>query len=448
MDNKIPKDLRERLSLPWYLKTVLYLLLFLTRLFRRYEYPRVHDPTVENIRNGVYGVSKSMRPVVHAQKGSGLEKYFKNEQKKPKKFLPSEFIPEYTASMTFCGDLMKNDIIRNSRNTFYQNVAHEIFDDDISVANLESTLTLEKIDQTTYQYKETPQINATLDDYLAMVGHRDKQFSLFHLANNHILDRGFEGYQTTVKRLEQDGILHFGTNITPENQKSGLIYEVKGIQFGFVGFTYSLNLKPMPEDMPYLINYIPFHNPKIYPDLSPLKIQIENLRKKGCDLVVVSLHWGIEYEFFPTPRQVEIAHYLSEKGADLIVCHHPHCIQPYEFYQTDRDPDRIVPILYSLGNLSANKSNPHIVLNLISKIKIAKGSCKNEQKTFIQNIDLIPVFQHEIVPDNAEDRYLQIERLRDQVNKVHSDKEYQYYLEVMGKYADLVIGTSWRKNEE
>ena len=92
MDNKTPKDLRARLSIPWYLKIVLYILIFFSRLFNRFKYPLIHDPEMESVTVGVYNVIRSMRPGIHAQKGSGLEAYFKKQHDKPREFLPEGFI--------------------------------------------------------------------------------------------------------------------------------------------------------------------------------------------------------------------------------------------------------------------------------------------------------------------------------------------------------------------
>ena len=445
MDNKTPKDLRSRLSIPWYLKIVLYFLIFFYRLFNRFKYPLIHDPEIETTTVGVYNILRSMRPGIHAQKGSALEAYFKNQHKKVREFLPDGFIPNKQVSMSFSGDLMKNDFIGASKDKFYMNVENYMFENDISVANLESTLTSEHIEQTKYSHKTMPMINATIEDYEALRGHENKKFTIFALPNNHIMDRGMDGWETTTKKLEEDGILHFGTNKTAMAQNTGLFVEKNGIKFGFVGFTYSLNLHKMPDGMPYAVNYIRFHDPKVEPDLSLIETQIRDLKSKGCDIIVLSLHWGIEYEFYPTPRQVRIAHHLAEVGADIILCHHTHCIQPYEFYQTERDLNRMVPIVYSLGNLSANKSNPHIVLSMISRTEFAKGTLNEKEKTYIKSFDLLPVFQHEIV-DIEGTRFIQLEILKDQINLKHEDKQYGKYVRKIAEYADQVIGTDWRNN--
>jgi poly-gamma-glutamate synthesis protein (capsule biosynthesis protein) len=63
----------------------------------------------------------------------------------------------------------------------------------------------------------------------------------------------------------------------------------------------------------------------------------------NVDFIVVQLHWGMEFEMYPRPEQLEVAHHIAELGADAIIGHHPHVLQPVEVYHGK-------PILYSLGN--------------------------------------------------------------------------------------------------
>jgi poly-gamma-glutamate synthesis protein (capsule biosynthesis protein) len=78
----------------------------------------------------------------------------------------------------------------------------------------------------------------------------------------------------------------------------------------------------------------------------------------GADAVVVSLHWGVEYEPQPRPQDVELAHALADAGALVVLGHHPHVLQPVELY---RRPDgRTAVIAYSLGNFVANQSRKYV----------------------------------------------------------------------------------------
>jgi hypothetical protein len=162
---------------------------------------------------------------------------------------------------------------------------------------------------------------------------------------------------------------------------------------------------------------------------------------KNCDFIIVSIHWGMEFEFYPRQDQVDIAHYLIECGADAIISHHTHNIQPYEFYQTRRYPHRKAPIFYGLGNLSSLSSAPHRALSLITNLKVIKGHVNGHQKTLVARANVTPVLQVEY--DCNEKPYLQIEKLNDLIKSARS-KGRSEYVKKSEQYADLVIGRSWR----
>jgi poly-gamma-glutamate synthesis protein (capsule biosynthesis protein) len=122
---------------------------------------------------------------------------------------------------------------------------------------------------------------------------------LVHLANNHILDCGEEGIQTTLKYLKKDNIYQIGINETAEDQMKPSITEVKGFRIGWVAHTYDIDSMPFPDGKPYIVNITPFHmEPK--PDLSLIEKQIKVCRNAGCDFVVLSLHWGLSLNFIRT----------------------------------------------------------------------------------------------------------------------------------------------------
>ena len=77
-----------------------------------------------------------------------------------------------------------------------------------------------------------------------------------------------------------------------------------------------------------------------------------------CDLLVVSVHWGIEYATAPRPEDVDMAHKMMEAGATVIVGAHPHVLQPIETYKTQDGRDTV--IFYSLGNFLSNQSRSYV----------------------------------------------------------------------------------------
>ena len=143
-------------------------------------------------------------------------------------------------------------------------------------------------------------------------------------ANNHAMDFFDEGYVDTIAALDEYEIPHFGTLYpgTKRAQDRLGIYEVKGVKIGAVGFSY-------PQDS----------------DVKKISARIEQLRQEGCDLVIVSLHWGREVQNTPQSWQFTYARKLIDAGADVIWGHHPHILQQVQFYNGK-------PIFYSTGNFT------------------------------------------------------------------------------------------------
>ncbi len=458
MKGHIPRDIRDRLELPWALDKLLKFLLKIVEWRNMYEYPMDHDPDEKTISRGLYGVWKCAHPVLKAAKGSGLEDYFSKQKYATVEFLPEGFEKKKEVRLSAVGDLMKNLGTKHSRDKLYEFVEEKIFGADYSVANLESLLTKKRIKQIKYDHRGGPSINSTLEDYRALIEHEGTKFDAVCLCNNHTWDQGEEGFFTTLNQLEKDEIKYFGVNEHLEDSEKCLIEEIEGLKIGFIGFTYGLNLNDPPEEQKFRINKLAFHSKKFKGDLSPIKRQMDYCNGKNCDFVILTLHWGLEYEFYPTPKQVEIAHELAEYGADLIISHHTHNIQPFEIYEVTRDIGRKVPIFYGLGNLTSNKSAAHVVLNLIANFTLAKGKItlpdnedaedNKKEISYVQDINLTPVFQREFelpTENEAENAqiYVQIEKLSEALRKDIEDPELKKYLATMKQYADQTIGEAW-----
>lgn len=449
MNYKVPRDARANLQISIIKQILLNSVILAEKIFKFWEYPFIHNPEKMGIKGSLYWVNKTINPVRRAQKGTDIERFFlKNQQMLYNNVLAHQMSENFKVinqiKCSAVGDLMKTNGIENSGDKFYENVANQIFDVDLSIANLESPLTSTKIEETIFREGEMPKINATLEQYMAVTRHKNKKFTVLHTANNHILDNGLEGINTTHDQIEKDGFKYFGTNRTAEAQKQGLIISKNGIRIGLIGFTYSLNLRDFPSGHEYLVNTIPFHNLNNDNDLSPIQTQIDYLRTHKVDFIIVLLHWGMEYEFYPTAKQIWQAHTIGEMGADMIISHHAHCIQPFEFYHPKRDSNRIIPILYGLGNPTAIISVPHAILNLISNFTIVKGVDGNEEKTYIKSLKLTPVFQSEHISDSG--NFLTVERLSDYINKSIPNKRMETDVKKMFDYASQVLGANWTIN--
>ena len=243
---------------------------------------------------------------------------------------PAAQAQQETLTLSFVGDCSMGEMIENrGKEGSYTNVLdtkgfdwpfslvrHVLEEDDFTFANNEVVYTTRK----KHQEKRFNLIAAP--EYAAVYHHTG--IDAVNTANNHALDFFMEGYDDSLAVLDGEGIAHFGT-LYPgtKRQRDQLgIYEVKGIKIGAMGFSY-------PQDT----------------DLKHIKNRIETLRAEGCDLVIVSLHWGREVQFTPESWQFTYARKVIDQGADVIWGHHPHVLQPVQFYKGK-------PIFYSTGNFT------------------------------------------------------------------------------------------------
>jgi poly-gamma-glutamate capsule biosynthesis protein CapA/YwtB (metallophosphatase superfamily) len=152
------------------------------------------------------------------------------------------------------------------------------------------------------------------------------------IANNHSRDCGPRGVEFTPYWLTTHGILPVGSGTSEAWTHAGVILMRNGIRFGFLGYTYDQNNGNWRDNDPRIA----------LADTTRLIQDVRALRKR-CDVVIVSMHHGIEYKIKPTKAQIEFAHAAIDAGASLVIGHHPHVIQPAEIYHRG-------VVFYSLGN--------------------------------------------------------------------------------------------------
>jgi len=398
------------------------------------------DP--HNIPFCAYYTFKSVSPIKEPVEGHGIKERLARFRKVRFDLAPPGFKVEKRYRLSAVGDLMFAKYAEESKDRLYQYVEDLIFGADYAYANLESTISPGVPgDFILGKQGDTPYINITVSQYEALVKHRQKQFSIVQIANNHILDCGEEGIALTIGQLKADRIDYIGVYETEAQSRSVKTTLLDGIKIGWIGHTYGVNFKPVPKDKPWVCDVTPFHIEKS-PDISRIERQITDARKAGCDLVFVTLHWGYEHELYPHPDQFKWAARFAELGADAIICHHPHVIQPVEIIQLKNDPGRSVPVLYSLGNLTPGYGSAATVLSLIANLTISRGQLKGEQRTLITGLQVTPVaFMGE--KDNDRD-FAAIVPLALLVNS-DLDGETREYVDQIVEIADLLLGQEWRK---
>ena len=188
---------------------------------------------------------------------------------------------------------------------FFQNVLPIFEKDDLTMVNLEGTLTTrgERQDKT-FAFRGDPAYVSILTA---------GSVEAVTLANNHSLDYGEVSLADTKETLDQVGVWWV------ENLHTR-VEEVDGVKVGMIGL-YDLN----------------------YSAMDVLPKAMEQVKSQGAELIVVQAHWGIEGQSVPTARQKEVAYAAIDGGADLVIGHHPHVLQGLEEYKGKM-------IVYSLGN--------------------------------------------------------------------------------------------------
>lgn len=399
------------------------------------------DPTCpDSLAHWLY---KSINPVTRGMQGGAIdvEKLLLPFKATTFDLLPLGGVGDTFMTMSVSGDLMSTPGIEDAVECLFHDVDDLIFGADIAYANLESTLTSSEVGPTEFSAESTPKINLTPAQYDTVTSHKGRRFDVLHLANNHILDCGEEGVRTTLVRLAQDGTAQVGVNATLDEALAPRITQHGDLRIGWVAHTFSVNFKPFPEGKPWMVNMTPFHL-EADPDTSAIEAQVRACRQAGCDLVFVALHWGLEFELYPHPQQVEWAHRFAEAGADAVIGHHPHVPQPVEIYRPASDPDRAVPILYSLGNLSTLMSHPAMAMSLVARFSITRGARGIAGPARLARLELTPIA---LVAERRDDRAISRLVPLELLDRTVSQGAMRSYINEMGRYADVVVGKGWRQ---
>ncbi|MBN1790780.1 MAG: CapA family protein [Bacteroidales bacterium] len=312
-------------------------------------------------------------------------------------------------SLVFAGDIMGHDeqitgawddSLRdyNYEPTF-RYVRPFIEQADIAIGNLEVTLAGKP-------YKGYPQFSSP--DALALAA-RDAGFDVFIQANNHALDRGQAGFRRTLLMLDSLDIIHTGTfSDSSERQlQYPLILEKKGIRIAILNYTYGTNGITIPR--PFIINRI---------DTFQIRQDLNKAGLANPDFVIVTIHWGEEYQRFENRTQQNLAGFMLKHGADAIVGSHPHVIQPVKSYPgTDSSINHMV--VYSLGNFVSNQRAQYKDGGILVELKLLKtsGGTRIEDFSFlpswVQRIDFAGKSTFHVIPVSFYENNTALFRLSD-----------------------------------
>ena len=266
------------------------------------------------------------------------------------------------------GDI--NFVMANTRNIF--------LNDDLTLVNFEGTLTETK--KVPDNKKKNKFLFNIAPEYVTVLS--DNGVEAVSLENNHVMDHGEEAYEETKETLRSAGIVY-------SNSEEIGIFEVSGIQIAMLSYLCIDRYdKPIGQ-------YANLYE-KVEADIKAVK--------KRYPIVIVSFHWGNELDYSPTERQIKMGRLAADSGADLVIGHHSHRINPIEEYNG-------VYICYSLGNFcfSGNEA-PSDMTSFIfqTRFKITKSGDVSNTGFRVIPIRITSIRdKNDCIPTPVEDERLQ-----------------------------------------
>ncbi|MDR1657525.1 MAG: CapA family protein [Deltaproteobacteria bacterium] len=296
------------------------------------------------------------------------------------------------------GDILIHNSVRNAAALkdggfdfvpSFEHVAKVLSQGNLVIANLENPLA--GIERGLSGY---PNFNAP--DELAL-GLKQSGFTAVTVSNNHSLDRGWAGLLKTLKTVDAAGLAYFGAYESPEDKAARLVGVYNGVKISVLNYTYGLNgptvLKP-EED--WRLGHI--NTELIFKDMAAA-------RAMGAEFVIIALHFGNEYQRNPSRGQQDLVTELltgreitGQAGADLILGHHPHVVQPFVYWMGENG-EATQAVIYSLGNFISSQQRPYTFMGLIFDVTL---TIEADGRRSIGPFRLIPTYCYKGNEDNRE----------------------------------------------
>ncbi|HEY8449227.1 MAG TPA: CapA family protein [Bacillota bacterium] len=295
--------------------------------------------------------------------------------------------PARTVTITVVGDLLMHlPIVEAARTAtgydfrpVFAAVGDELAKGDLTLANLETTLGGPE-----RGYRGYPRFN-TPDELLEALRHYG--VTTLITANNHALDSGADGLRRTLERIRQAGLEAVGTRAEPGDPPF-LLVQQDGVRLAILAYTYGTNGIAVPE--PHLINLI---------DEARIRADVEQARRQGAQLILVAMHWGVEYQRQPNEEQRRLARFLHDLGVHAVLGTHPHVVQPVEVLSSrgaDGTP-RTTAVLYSTGNFVSNQrwrySDAGAIFHLSFRLR-EPAALPGRTEVRLERIEYVPVWVH------------------------------------------------------
>ena len=362
--------------------------------------------------------------------GLNYNKYFGVKRKKFYPDIPKPVVTESKISLVMVGDALIHQPIYVEANKGsgydFKPIFTEVKDIfkkyDLAYYNQETILGGAELGLSTY-----PQFNSPYEVGDAFI---DMGFNLVSLATNHTLDRGYNTNYKTIANSraywdKQTNVIAAGSYTSFEDRDKVIVKEVNGVKYGFLSYSTLDNGIPRPVGKEYFLNLF---------DKDLVKKNVEALRDK-VDLLIVAMHWGIEYYDGVSAEQKEIAKYLSDLGVDIVIGTHSHVAEPIEFVGKTL-------VVYSLGNFISSQIGAERLTGLVVDVDITKTTVDGKvyMETHEPNADLVYTCKPAVCGSYKVYPYNKL------TSKILPNKDY-YYKKIMAtaRKLDPKIGTIFTK---
>lgn len=219
---------------------------------------------------------------------------------------------------------------------------------------------------------------------------KDSGVNLVTISHNHSLDNGVAGLSETKENLEKIGYTVVGDKLDTSN--AVVIREVKNTKIAFLTYTCFLdNQNNLSDEEKSCIN--------IYSE-EQAKSDIEYAKENDAEYICVLIHWGDAISETVNDEQREIANFLVENGANLILGAHPSVVQPMEVRQ-NKDGDNVF-IAYSIGTYISTLSSEEAKTELVLNIELRKNG--KDGKVTLNKVDYTPIYMLDN-GENAQNRF-------------------------------------------
>ncbi len=301
------------------------------------------------------GISCARQTLSQQSESKSSHSFLSNNDNKKKTVKPGSL------SLIAVGDnLMHNTLLTDASTSngydftpFYSKIKPYVQAADIAVINQESPLGKGKAEG--YPSFNTPQ---ACGDALIDAG-----FDVISQANNHIMDSTSSAVYDTMDYWDSQadkGVIRIGISRDASDRATVRYLKRNGIKVGFLAYTYGLNGATLPKSNPDLVSLI---------DKDTMKAELAAVKKK-CDAVVVIMHWGEEYHETPNEDQEDLAEFLTENGATLIIGAHPHVCEPAGWVKSENGNRAFC--IYSLGNFISGQNKAETIVEGMLQVTLTR----------------------------------------------------------------------------